>query len=246
MKFQSPQFAVLTLILVGLLPAGCKTKGTNTPNTLMKAYTLAKDAQDYPTAASLLVQLVAADSAKNAWAYDSLAFYNYFYLYNPGVVRNSHTAKYYAQMGLNINPSNNFLLEIKAKMDLEDQQVDIAQASFRNLWGKTNDYTYWWILSFIEAHANNNYARADSMIATAMADPAVEKKTVRMEHIQERIRETVPAKAAFLYLKSTTYMVQKRFQEAADLLKQALEIAPDFYAAKRSIYEMQQGAAPQR
>lgn len=246
MKFFNLQIAVLTLILAGLLPAGCKTKTQKEGTNLIKAYHTAKDAQDYPTASALLVELVASDSVQYAWAYDSLAFYNYFYLYNPGVVRNSFTSKFYAQKGLEINPNNYFLQEIKAKMDLEEQKVAVAQASFQSLWEKTHDYTYWWILSFIEAHANNNFARADSMMNIALSEPSAEGKKVRMEHIQERIRESVPTKAAFLYLKSTTLMVQKKFQEAADLLKQAVAIAPDFYAAKRSIYEMQQGAAQQR
>jgi hypothetical protein len=68
-----------------------------------------------------------------------------------------------------------------------------------------------------------------------------------MEHIQERIRETVSAKAAFLYLKATLLMVNKDLTGSAQLLNEALKESPDFYAAKRSIYDMTQGgpARPQ-
>ena len=248
MSFKHFCIAALTLAAIAMLPVSCTQKGGEKRNAaIIASYETAQKAQDYQTACAFLVQLAAEDSASNKWAYDSLAFYHYFYLFTPGTVRNTHTGKYYAQKGLDLNPANDFLQEIKAKLELEEQKVGSAEATFQNLWRKTNDYTYWWILSFIEAHAKGNLKKADSMITMAITEPAAKGKTVRMEHIQERIRETVSAKAAFLYLKATLLMVNKDLTGSAQLLNEALKESPDFYAAKRSIYDMTQGgpARPQ-
>lgn len=242
MKLRNLYYAFLTLIVVLLLPTACQSNKKKSGSVSNKSYQMAREAQDYQSAATFLVEMAKEDSAANTWVYDSLAFYHYFYLFTPGVVRNTHTAKYFAQKGLEANPGNDFLAEIKAKLELEEQNINLAESTFQGLWKKTNDHTYWWILAFIQAHAKQNYKSADSMIEMALSEPATDNKTVRLEHIQERIRETVPAKAAFLYLKSTTLMVQNKVMESANLLNEALKIAPNFYAAKRSIYDLQQAS----
>jgi predicted Zn-dependent protease len=241
MKTRSKIFLVLTVFGAILLPS-CTTKKTGGTDALLKAYKTAREAQDYHAATAILVNLVAADSTQNTWAYDSLAYYHYFYLITPGVVRNTHTAKYYAQRGLELQPDNTYLTEIKARLELEDQKLAVAEATFRSLWTKTKDDTYWWILSFIEAHNKKNLNRADSMIDVAITNPDAEKKTVRIDLITERLHEKVPSKAAFLYLKATVLIVRGKLQEATAALQESLKIQPDFYSSKLAIYELEQSA----
>lgn len=224
-----------------MLPFGCTEKGKESDSISVKSYEIARLAQDYHAAASHLTEMAALDSSGKPWVYDSLAFYHYFYLVTPGVVRNTHTAKFYAQKGLDINPSNHFLMEIKAKLDLEDQKVEIAQASFDKLWKTTNDYTYLWILSYIEAMRQDGLKTADSVCQAVLSNPAAEKKTVRLEFPQERVQETVQARAAFLYLRASFFLDRKNSNGAAELLKEAMKLEPNFYGASRLIYMMQQG-----
>ena len=142
MKLKFKSIVILTIVLGTLLSAACNQKTKKGASEFLKTYKMAQQAQDYQAAIGCLLQLVAEDSAGNAWAYDSLAFYHYFYLITPGVVRNTQVPKYYAQKGLDINPENVFLAEIKAKLDLEEQKIEINELShdtsyseFFHLWG---------------------------------------------------------------------------------------------------------------
>ncbi|MBS3915939.1 MAG: hypothetical protein KG003_15690 [Bacteroidetes bacterium] len=244
MKTQSKFFLILTVFCALLLPA-CTSKKATESAKLLKSYTLAQNAQDYHAACALLLQLVNQDSANNTWAYDSLAYYHYFQLVAPGTVRNTHTAIYYAQKGLDINPENTYLAEIKARLDLEDQKVTVAETSFRSLWNKTHDDTYLWILYFMEAHHKKNLAKADSLIDAAIANPQSETKTVRIDLLPDKIQEKIKSKAAFIYLKATVLIVQNKVLEASLALQEALKESPNFYAAKLAAYELQQSAKRQ-
>jgi tetratricopeptide (TPR) repeat protein len=245
MKLKSKVYAVLTIVLVTLLPLGCAQKSKSKDTGNLKAYKKAQLAQDYVAAVPLLLKLVNEDSAAYVWAYDSLAFYHYFYLITPGVVRNTYTPKYYAQRGLDINPENSFLSEIKAKLELEDQNIQIAQGIFQRLWKKTNDYTYLWILTYMDALDKNGMTSADSVITIALGNPETEGKTVRLDFPQERIRETIPANAAFIYLRASFLLDKGNVMEATNLLNEALKIVPNFYGAKRLVYMIQQGGQKQ-
>lgn len=243
MKVYFPFILLMTAVLVISLPESCVNKGKKSTIPELKAYRMAVSAQDYPTAAAILTNIAAADSAGNPWVYDSLAFYHYFYLFQPGVVRNTHTAKYYANHGLTLNPNNEFLIELIAKLNLEEQKDTLAYAAFESLWKKTGDYTYWWDMAFIQVYARGDTKYADTMIQIALTAPESENKTVRLEHIQERVREKVSARAAFHYLRATMFMVKKDPNMAAQALVEALKLSPEFYVAKRSLYELQRGNA---
>jgi hypothetical protein len=78
------------------------------------------------------------------------------------------------------------------------------------------------------------------MITAVLGNPETESKTVRLEFPQERVRETVPAKAAFMYLRASFKLEKNQAREAAALLQETLKIAPEFYGAKRLMYMMQQ------
>lgn len=245
MKLNCKVYAVLTIVLVILLPVGCTQKSKIKDAGSLKLYQMAQQAQDYEASIPLLIKLIGEDSAANVWAYDSLAFYHYFYLITPGVVRNTHTSKYYAQKGLDINPENTFLAEIKAKLELEDQNIQVAQGVFQRLWKKTNDFTYLWILTYMEALDKNGMSSADSVITATLGSSETENKTVRLDFPQERVRETVSAKAAFIYLRASFLLDKGKVMDAANLLSEALKIAPDFYGAKRLVYMIQQGGQKQ-
>lgn len=240
MKSRHNVYTLLTTFLVILLPYSCKYSNKTTESKSLKAYQIAQSAQDYPAATGFLIKMAAEDSASQPWVYDSLAFYHYFYLITPGVVRNTHTARFYAQRGLEINPENHFLAEIKAKLDLEDQKVEIAQSSFQTLWNKTKDYTYLWILTYMDAASKGGMKTADSVITAVLGNPEAEKKTVRLDFPQERVRETVPAKSAFMYLRASFLLEQNKVMDAASLLNEVLKMTPEFYGAKRLVYMIQQ------
>lgn len=245
MKFVPKNYTALTIVLVTLLLCSCVEKKQNQGSSTEKAYQIAQKAQDYQNASTLLIQLAAEDSAGKPWVYDSLAYYHYFYLITPGVVRNTHTARYYCDLGLGLNPENYFLSEIKAKMDLEDQKVEEAQAAFSKLFSKTKDYTYLWILTYIKATEPKGLEPADSTITAVLADPEAEKKMVRLEFPQERITEKIPVKTAFTYLRASFLLEQNKLMEGAKLLEECLKMTPEFYGAKRLIYMMQQGGGRQ-
>ncbi|MBL7812654.1 MAG: hypothetical protein JNL57_10565 [Bacteroidetes bacterium] len=242
MKGLKSASALLTTVICFALLVSCNSSPKKAESAYRKMYDHARLAQDYHTAISALTLMAVHDSAGNPWVYDSLAFYHYFYNYTPGVVRNPNTPLYYAQKGLDIAPGNVFLKELKGKLQLEMGKDTLSYNLFSELWQQTHDYTYWWDMTFIQLGARGRFQDADSMILMVMSTPESDSKKVRLEHIPERMREEVPAKAAFLYLKGIMLNAQKQPLKAAETWNEALKIAPDFYAVKRSFYEMQQAA----
>src|SRR6056300_1475690 len=113
-------FSIIGIAVVVFFTA-CGSKSTDEKVTLdvEKAYNLAHSAGDKETVIQTLTQWAAIDSSITNWAWDTLAYYHYFYKVTPGAVRNPGTALFYVNKGLAISPSNVFLKDIKAKLVLQ-------------------------------------------------------------------------------------------------------------------------------
>lgn len=208
-------------------------------------YTLfnnARAAQDYQTAITALSMMASEDSAQYPWAIDSLAFYHFFYLNIPGLVKNPATALHYCDKGLSSNPNNEFLTELKGKLLLNQGKDSAAMVLFNSLWNKNKDYTYLWEMTFLKL-ATGNFAYCDSVVKTVLSQPESATKKVRLTHPEVAIQESVDARAAFLFFDALIKNNQGNFLAAAETLSKCLEFAPNFYLAKKGIYEMQQNAA---
>jgi hypothetical protein len=221
-------------------------------NKEYKIYKNALACYDYVLAAQQMARLSEIDTANRAVYYDSLALYHFFYLMDPNSMRPNNAAYYYTQKGLKLNPNNEFLLEIKGKLDLEEHRDTMALAGFSRLYKKTGDYTYLYEITFIQLALNNNIKFTDSVINLVTKNIESEIKTVRLDYLQEKFRQEVPAKAAFLYLRAVIQNgVQGNKIKAMKTLEDILKIAPDFYYAKGMLEQLknpqrsqQQGSRP--
>lgn len=203
-----------------------------------RVYKTARLSGDYNLAALSLTRITEMDSANAAILYDSLAWYHYFYLYQPGAVRAAPTAMFYTKKGLAINPNNIFLLEIKAKLDLEEQRDTMSKGIFQRLYNRTHDITYLWDIAFIELYAQNNIKKTDSIINSVISKVESEVQLVRLEHLQERIQEKVAAKSAFLYLRAVIQAGQNNRAKAMKTLEEAIKYSPNFYYARLSLEQL--------
>lgn len=231
-------------IAVAVFFTACGSKSTDEKVTLdvEKAYNLAHSAGDKETVIQTLTQWAAIDSSITNWAWDTLAYYHYFYKVTPGAVRNPETALFYVNKGLAISPSNEFLKDIKAKLVLEKGDDTTAYSMFEEMWNSTQKPTYFWDLTWLEV-ARGNIPKALQMIDQAMNDSTIMSGTVTMEHIQAQITEEVKAEAAFLFLKYQIEFAKQNIMKGAEYLQKCMEIDPNFYAAKRSIMELQRYSA---
>lgn len=222
--------------------AACQNSSQNQSNALKATYELAHAAQDRETVISVLTQMVAQDSTVESWVLDTLAYYHYFYKVIPGVVRSSKTPMFYTEKGLEKSPNSLFLKDIKAKLLLEEGKDTLAFDMFNAMWNETQDPTYFWDLTWIQI-ARGRMQEADSMIQVAMSDAGMKSKKVAMEHIQAQLTERVPTEAAFLFLKYQLSVANRNIMQGAEYLQKALEIEPNFYAARRSIVDLQRMSA---
>lgn len=233
---------LLTLIIgLGLL-GSCKNTKKNADTPYYRMYETARQAQDYQTAVTALTFMVSEDSAKYPWAADSLAFYHYFYLNIPGLVKNPATSLRYCELGLNANKDNDFLNELKAKLILSQGKDTAALEIFTGLWKKTGDYTYLWEMAFVKL-ARGQFAEVDSLCVTVLADKAAEGKKVRFTHTEVPMRENADVRAAFIFFKALLKNNEGKFMESAEFLKESLKYEKDFYLARKGIYELQQNLA---
>jgi len=224
-----------------LLLASC----TNKSSHYKKAYEMNLAAGDYRSAIVTLELWMAEDSSIQTWAFDSLAHFHYFYTASTDQqVRNPKTALYFVDRGLTIKPKNTFLREIKAKLLLEEGKDTASIVIFKELWDETKDQTFWWDMCFVEM-ARGDMMGCDSMVSKALADPKINDKKVRMEHIAAGIKEEVNAKAAYIYLQALMLRSTGNIMACANALQAALEIEKDFYAAKQSIVDLQRAYAQQ-
>lgn len=237
------KYLYIIMAFAGL--SACQNNSQSSTSGLKATYDLALEAQDRETVISTLTQWVAQDSSVDAWVLDTLAYYHYFYKVIPGMVRSSKTPMFYVEMGLQKNPNSLFLRDIKAKLLLEEGKDTIAFEMFNRMWKETQDPTYYWDLTWIET-ARGRMSVADSMITVALSDAALKTKKVAMEHIQAQITERVATEAAFLFLKYQLSVANRNIMQGADYLQKALEIEPNFYAARRSIVDLQRMSAANR
>lgn len=225
---------------VSLLFACNNPKKTETEN--YRLFTGARAAQDYQTAITALSMMATEDSAQYPWAIDSLAFYHFFYLNIPGLVKNPTTAIHYCDKGLASNPANEFLTELKGKLLLSQGKDSMALQLFTGLWNKNKDYTYLWEITFLNL-ATGKFAQCDSTIKMVLNQPDAATKKVRFTHPEVAMQESIDARAAFLFFDALMKNNQGNFIAAAETLSKCLEYSPNFYLAKKGIYEMQQNAS---
>lgn len=230
-------------MVIGLLQS-CKNSPKNDLSDYKKIYQTARVAEDFNSAIFALTAIASKDSANNAWAFDSLAFYHYFYVATPQTLPNLKAVEYYAARGLEMNRNNHFLLELQAKAVLQQEKDTQAYTTFENLWAATHDYTYLWDMTFIEV-GRGNTRRADSLIRAAVNSPDSITGKVRIEVIQARVLETVPMKAAFLYLQAQSILQKPQdlnlsLSQAMPLMREALRIHPNFYSVQQTMYQIQQ------
>jgi tetratricopeptide (TPR) repeat protein len=201
----------------------------------------ARAAQDYQTAITALSMMATEDSAQYPWAIDSLAFYHFFYMNIPGLVKNPSTSLHYCDKGLASNPENAFLTELKGKLLLSQGKDSMAMALFTALWNKNKDYTYLWEITFLNM-ATGKFNICDSTIKMVLSQPDAATKKVRFTHPEVPLQESIDARAAFLFFDALMKNNQGNFIGAAETLSKCLEYSPNFYLAKKGIYEMQQNA----
>ena len=235
MRYIMTAFTAISLLFA------CNNPGSKDTRNY-QLYTQARAAQDYQTAVTALSLMAAEDSAQYPWALDSLAFYHFFYMNIPGLVKNPTTALYYCDRGLAASPNNDFLRELKGKLMLGQGNDSVAMEIFSSLWNKSKDYTYLWEMTFLNL-ATGNFPYCDSVVKTVLGQPDAATKKVRMTHPEVAIQETVDARAAFLFFDALIKNNQGDFMGAAETLNQCLKYAPNFYLAKKGIYEMQQNAS---
>lgn len=214
----------------------------NSQNSYKKAYDLAQKSGDHVASSQILLQWVANDSTISKWAYDSLAFFHYYYAANPATVRNPSVAMFFVDKGLSVNDQSEFLKDIKGKLLLEQGKDTLSYEMFESLWKSTKNYSYYWDMAFIET-ARGRLDVVDKMIQEVLNAPDNLTKKVKMEHLQAQVIEEVPAKAAFLYLNALLQNSRRDMMGSAESIKASLQIAPKFYAAQRFIVDMQRAAS---
>lgn len=207
---------------------------------LVNIYEKAAYVQDIPTARASL-QMLLTLSNEYPWAYDSLAFYHYFHASPQDLARSTFSVNYYIREGLKIDSSNLFLREIKARVLLIEQNDTASYSLFNQLWEKTGDYTFLWYMSYIEA-ARGNIKALEKTVNKILSSDILPTKKVRLDHLPEHLREVVPVKPAFLYLRSVIYQSKGQYQQMANVLKESLKIYPDFYLGSKTLAELRQAS----
>ena len=233
---------IMTTIMAISLLLSCNNKSQNAGETAnYLTFQTAQKAKDYQSAVSALTAMATNDTAKYPWVYDSLALYHYFYLNIPGLLKNPYTALHYCEKGLSMNNNNYFLKELQAKLMLTQGKDSAALDIFEALWKKTGDYTYLWNKTsalFLRENIKPAMDIIDSVVNSKNAD----SKTVRFLNPDMGIRETVNAKAAFLYFLALVKGEENNILGAGEYLQECLKLDPNFVHAKTAIYELQKKA----
>jgi hypothetical protein len=208
---------------------------------LIDGYEKAVLLREMKTATLCLQLLITEEPTAYPWAYDSLAFYHYFYGNPADLARSTAMVNYMIDKGLSLNKNNLFLREMKARILLIEQDDTGAVAAFRELYSATGDYTYRWYELYIEI-ARGNVKSAETAVQQILkADVPVTKK-VRLHHLQEQIQENLAIKPSFLYLKALLQQVKQQYQPMANTLKDALKADPNFYLAAKTLQELRQAS----
>jgi len=208
---------------------------------LMDGYEKAILLREMKTATNCLQLLITEEPTAYPWAYDSLAFYHYFYGNPVDLARSTSLVNYMIDKGLSLDKSNLYLREMRARVMLIEQDDTGAVDAFRQLFKETGDYTYRWYELYIEI-ARGNVKTAESAVQQVLkADVPITKK-VRLHHLQEQIQENLGVKPSFLYLKALVQQVKQQYQPMANTLKDALKADPGFYLAAKTLQELRQAS----
>lgn len=208
---------------------------------LMDGYEKAILLREMKTATHCLQLLITEEPTAYPWAYDSLAFYHYFYGNPVDLARSTSLVNYMIDKGLSLDKSNLYLREMRARVLLIEQDDTGAVDAFRQLFKETGDYTYRWYELYIEI-ARGNVKTAESAVQQVLkADVPITKK-VRLHHLQEQIQENLGVKPSFLYLKALVQQVKQQYQPMANTLKDALKADPNFYLAAKTLQELRQAS----
>ena len=208
---------------------------------LMDGYEKAILLREMKTATHCLQLLITEEPTAYPWAYDSLAFYHYFYGNPVDLARSTSLVNYMIDKGLSLDKSNLYLRDMKARVLLIEQDDTGAVDAFRQLFKETGDYTYRWYELYIEI-ARGNVKTAESAVQQVLkADVPITKK-VRLHHLQEQIQENLGVKPSFLYLKALVQQVKQQYQPMANTLKDALKADPGFYLAAKTLQELRQAS----
>ena len=208
---------------------------------LMDGYEKAILLREMKTATNCLQLLITEEPTAYPWAYDSLAFYHYFYGNPVDLARSTSLVNYMIDKGLSLDKSNLYLREMKARVLLIEQDDTGAVDAFRQLFKETGDYTYRWYELYIEI-ARGNVKTAETAVQQVLkADVPITKK-VRLHHLQEQIQENLGVKPSFLYLKALVQQVKQQYQPMANTLKDALKADPGFYLAAKTLQELRQAS----
>jgi tetratricopeptide (TPR) repeat protein len=208
---------------------------------LMDGYEKAILLREMKTATHCLQLLITEEPTAYPWAYDSLAFYHYFYGNPVDLVRSTSLVNYMIDKGLSLDKSNLYLREMRARVLLIEQDDTGAVDAFRQLFKETGDYTYRWYELYIEI-ARGNVKTAETAVQQVLkADVPITKK-VRLHHLQEQIQENLGVKPSFLYLKALVQQVKQQYQPMANTLKDALKADPGFYLAAKTLQELRQAS----
>ena len=208
---------------------------------LMDGYEKAILLREMKTATHCLQLLITEEPTAYPWAYDSLAFYHYFYGNPVDLARSTSLVNYMIDKGLSLDKSNLYLREMRARVLLIEQDDTGAVDAFRQLFKETGDYTYRWYELYIEI-ARGNVKTAETAVQQVLkADVPITKK-VRLHHLQEQIQENLGVKPSFLYLKALVQQVKQQYQPMANTLKDALKADPGFYLAAKTLQELRQAS----
>lgn len=208
---------------------------------LMDGYEKAILLREMKTATNCLQLLITEEPTAYPWAYDSLAFYHYFYGNPVDLARSTSLVNYMIDKGLSLDKSNLYLREMRARVMLIEQDDTGAVDAFRQLFKETGDYTYRWYELYIEI-ARGNVKTAETAVQQVLkADVPITKK-VRLHHLQEQIQENLGVKPSFLYLKALVQQVKQQYQPMANTLKDALKADPGFYLAAKTLQELRQAS----
>ena len=208
---------------------------------LMDAYEKAVLLREMKSATQFLQLIITEEPSAYPWAYDSLAFYHYFYGNPMDLARSTSLVNYMIDKGISLNKNNLFLREMKARIQLVEQDDTAAVEAFRQLFRETGDYTYRWYELYIEVARGNIKTAEPAIMQVLKADVPITKK-VRLHHLQEQIQENLAVKPSFLYLKALVQQIKQQYQPMANTLKEALKADPNFYLAAKTLQELRQAS----
>lgn len=208
---------------------------------LIDGYEKAVLMREMKTATQCLQLLITEEPAAYPWAYDSLAFYHYFYGNPADLARSTALVNYMIDKGFSLNKNNLFLREMKARVLLIEQDDTGSIEAFRQLYKETGDYTYRWYELYIEI-ARGNVKTAETAVQQVLKADIPATKKVRLHHLQEQIQENLGVKPSFLYLKALVQQVKQQYQPMANTLKDALKADPNFYLAAKTLQELRQAS----